>query len=94
MTPIQLALLIFGIMLVLMVVRVPIAGAMFLAGAVGFILQSGVSPFLNFLNNLAFALEKQSKAEEALTTYRQVLELDASNSTARKRLKRLERTAV
>ena len=55
MTPIQLALLIFGIMLLLMVVRVPIAGAMFLAGAVGFILQSGVSPFLNFLNNLAFA---------------------------------------
>ena len=51
MTPIQLALLIFGIMLLLMVVRVPIAGAMFLAGAVGFILQSGVSPFLNFLNN-------------------------------------------
>jgi acyl transferase domain-containing protein len=46
------------------------------------------------LNNLAFALEKQSKADEALATYRQVLELDASNSTARKRLKRLERTAV
>ena len=46
------------------------------------------------LNNLAFALEKQSKADEALTTYRQVLELDASNSTARKRLKRLERTSV
>ena len=46
------------------------------------------------LNNLAFALEKQSKGEEARTTYRQVLELDASNSTARKRLKRLERTAV
>jgi hypothetical protein len=45
MTPIQLALLIFGIMLLLMVVRVPIAGAMFLAGATGFILQSGVSPF-------------------------------------------------
>jgi tripartite ATP-independent transporter DctM subunit len=42
-------------MLLLMVVRVPIAGAMFLAGATGFILQSGVSPFLNFLNNLAFA---------------------------------------
>jgi tetratricopeptide (TPR) repeat protein len=46
------------------------------------------------LNNLAFALEKQSKADEALATYRQVLELDASNSTARKRLKRLERTTV
>ncbi len=55
MTPIQLALLIFGVMLLLMVVRVPIAGAMFIAGAVGFVLQSGLAPFLNFLNNLAFA---------------------------------------
>ena len=53
MTPIQLALLIFGLMLLLMVIRVPIAGAMFTAGAVGFVLQSGLSPFLNFLNNLA-----------------------------------------
>jgi tripartite ATP-independent transporter DctM subunit len=53
MTPIQLALLIFGLMLLLMVIRVPIAGAMFAAGAVGFVLQSGLSPFLNFLNNLA-----------------------------------------
>ena len=55
MTPIQLALMIFGIMLLLMVVRVPIAGAMFLAGTTGFILQTGIAPFLNFLNNLAFA---------------------------------------
>ena len=53
MTPIQLALLIFGLMLLLMVVRVPIAGAMFMAGTAGFILQSGLSPFLSFLNNLA-----------------------------------------
>ena len=43
MTPITLALLIFGIMLLLMIVRVPIAGAMFLAGTAGFILQTGVS---------------------------------------------------
>jgi tripartite ATP-independent transporter DctM subunit len=55
MTPVQLALLIFGLMLVLMVVRVPIAGAMFIAGAAGFVLQSGFSPFINFINNLAFA---------------------------------------
>ena len=48
MTPVQLALLIFGLMLVLMVVRVPIAGAMFIAGAAGFVLQSGFSPFINF----------------------------------------------
>ncbi|MEI7784472.1 MAG: TRAP transporter large permease [Betaproteobacteria bacterium] len=53
MTPIELALLIFAVMLVLMVVRVPIAGAMFIAGAVGFVLQSGFSPFINFINNLA-----------------------------------------
>ena len=55
MTPITLALLIFLIMLGLMVIRVPIAGAMFLAGTVGFILQTGFQPYLNFLNNLAFA---------------------------------------
>ena len=45
MSPIQLALMIFGLMLLLMVVRVPIAGAMFLAGSVGFIVQTGVSRF-------------------------------------------------
>jgi predicted TPR repeat methyltransferase len=44
------------------------------------------------LNNLAFALEKQLKQEEAAAAYRQVLELDSSNKTARKRLARLERT--
>ncbi len=55
MTPIALALMIFGLMLLLMVVRVPIAGAMFIAGTMGFILQSGLSPFINFINNLAFA---------------------------------------
>jgi tetratricopeptide (TPR) repeat protein len=46
------------------------------------------------LNNLAFALEKQQKPEEAMATYSQVLELDGSNRTAQKRLKRLERTAA
>jgi TRAP-type C4-dicarboxylate transport system permease large subunit len=55
MTPITLALMIFGIMLLLMVIRIPIAGAMFLAGTAGFIIQTGVQPYLNFLNNLAFA---------------------------------------
>ena len=43
------------------------------------------------LNNLAFALEKQQKLEEAQATYEQVLVLDAGNQTARKRLKRLAR---
>ena len=46
------------------------------------------------LNNLAYALEKQQKPEEAKATYQQVLELDRSNRTAQKRLKRLERTAA
>jgi Flp pilus assembly protein TadD len=46
------------------------------------------------LNNLAFALEKQQKPDEARSTYQQVLELDSANRTAQKRLKRLERTAA
>ena len=46
------------------------------------------------LNNLAFALEKQQKSDEAMETYAKVLELDASNKTAKRRLKRLERTAA
>jgi tetratricopeptide (TPR) repeat protein len=46
------------------------------------------------LNNLAFALEKQQRADEARATYEKVLELDSSNSTAQKRLKRLNRLAA
>ena len=41
MSPIALALMIFGIMLLLMAVRVPIAVAMFFSGCVGYIGQSG-----------------------------------------------------
>jgi Flp pilus assembly protein TadD len=43
------------------------------------------------LNNLAFALEKLQKLEEAQLTYERVLQLEAGNKTARKRLKLLER---
>ncbi len=43
------------------------------------------------INNLAFALEKQAKPDEARTLYEQVLQLEASNKTARKRLSILER---
>jgi Flp pilus assembly protein TadD len=46
------------------------------------------------LNNLAFALEKQQKSDEAKETYAKVLELDAANKTAKRRLKRLESTAA
>ena len=38
------------------------------------------------LNNLAFALEKQFKLDEAQETYEKALSLDPSNKTARKRL--------
>ncbi len=43
------------------------------------------------MNNLAFALEKQQKPEEARPLYERVLELEAGNATARRRLRRLER---
>jgi C4-dicarboxylate transporter, DctM subunit len=55
MTPMLLALLIFAVMLVLMAVRVPIAVAMFAAGTVGYVLQSGWLPLASFLNTQAFA---------------------------------------
>jgi Flp pilus assembly protein TadD len=38
------------------------------------------------LNNLAYALEKQLKVDEAREAYEQVLSLDPDNRTARKRL--------
>jgi len=43
------------------------------------------------LNNLAFALEKQIKPEEARALYDQVLQLEPDNKTARKRLRILDR---
>ena len=45
------------------------------------------------LNNLAFALEKLLKPDEAKETYDKVLVLDPGNKTARKRLKLLGRQA-
>ncbi len=43
------------------------------------------------LNNLAFALEKQLKPEEARAIYEQALQLEPDNKTARKRLRTLDR---
>ena len=43
------------------------------------------------LNNLGFALEKQQKPVEARQLYERVLELDAGNATAQRRLRLLER---
>ncbi|MFY9509494.1 MAG: TRAP transporter large permease [Rubrivivax sp.] len=55
MSPIELTALIFGSMLLLMAVRVPIAISMFGAGALGYLVQAGWPPFANFLNTQAFA---------------------------------------
>ncbi len=55
MTPIGLAILIFAIMLALMAIRVPIAITMFVAGAVGYVMQAGWLPLANFLNGQAFS---------------------------------------
>ncbi|MES2940393.1 MAG: TRAP transporter large permease [Pseudomonadota bacterium] len=55
MSALTLTLVIFGIMLAFMAVRVPIAVAMFAAGAIGYVMQTGWSPFANFLNTQAFA---------------------------------------
>ena len=55
MSSITLALIIFGIMLVFMAVRVPIAVAMFAAGSIGYVMQTGWAPFSNFINTQAFA---------------------------------------
>ncbi|MDP2262518.1 MAG: TRAP transporter large permease [Hydrogenophaga sp.] len=55
MSSLMLAGLIFGCMLGLMVIRVPIAIAMFIAGVFGYLYQVGLAPFLNNLNGLAYA---------------------------------------
>jgi len=55
MSSITLALVIFGIMLLFMAIRVPIAVAMFAAGAIGYVMQTGWGPFSSFLNTQAFA---------------------------------------
>jgi len=55
MSSLNLTLLIFGSMLALMAIRVPIAVSMFGAGAIGYITQTGWPPFASFLNTQAFA---------------------------------------
>ncbi|QEY32542.1 hypothetical protein EVJ50_10225 [Synechococcus sp. RSCCF101] len=46
------------------------------------------------INNLAFALEKLAREDEALACYAKVLALEPGNTTARRRQKRLERRGV
>ena len=55
MSALTLSLVIFGIMLVLMALRTPIAIAMFGAGTVGYLMQSGWGAYSSFLNTQAFA---------------------------------------
>ena len=43
MSPLALTGLIFGLMLLLMALRAPIAIAMFVAGCIGYVLQSGLA---------------------------------------------------
>ncbi len=55
MSPLALTALIFGSMLALMAIRIPIAASMFAAGTIGYLAQTGWAPFSNFLNTQAFA---------------------------------------
>jgi C4-dicarboxylate transporter, DctM subunit len=55
MSGIVLALVIFGIMLGLMAIRIPIAACMFVAGVIGYVAQTGWLPLANFLNSQAYA---------------------------------------
>ena len=55
MSPLALTGLIFGVMLLLMAIRTPIAVSMFMAGVVGYVLQAGWGPLASFLNTQAFA---------------------------------------
>jgi len=55
MTSLSMAGAIFGVMLVLMALRVPIALSMFCAGMAGYVAQVGWLPFANNLNGLAYA---------------------------------------
>ena len=55
MSSLSMAGAIFGVMLVLMALRVPIAISMFAAGIFGYITQVGWLPFSNNLNGIAYA---------------------------------------
>ncbi len=54
MNALTLALMLFGVMLILMAVRVPIAAAMFFAGLTGYLAQAGWFPLINFLKSYAY----------------------------------------
>jgi C4-dicarboxylate transporter, DctM subunit len=55
MSGVQYALMMIGIMFALMALRTPIAIAMFIAGSVGYVMQTGWLPYANNMNTMAFA---------------------------------------
>jgi C4-dicarboxylate transporter, DctM subunit len=54
MSALGLASTLFAIMLLMMAARIPIAAAMFLSGAIGYVIQSGWLPLLSYLNSFAY----------------------------------------
>src|SRR3982751_1301900 len=55
MSGLSIAAFVLVLMFVLMALRTPIAISMFLAGSVGYVMQTGWGPFANFMNSMAFA---------------------------------------
>jgi tripartite ATP-independent transporter DctM subunit len=55
MSGVELGFLMFGAMLVLLAIRVPIGVAMFLTGAAGYVMLAGWFPFANYLKTAAFS---------------------------------------
>jgi len=55
MTGVEWGAVMFGLLLVLLALRVHIAIAMMLAGSIGYIVVSGVDPLLNYFKNAAYA---------------------------------------
>ena len=55
MSGLQIAGFLLVLMFVLMALRAPIAISMFVAGSVGYVIQTGWAPYLNFMNSMAFA---------------------------------------
>jgi C4-dicarboxylate transporter, DctM subunit len=51
----SLAGVVILIMFVLMAIRTPIAISMFVAGSIGYVMQTGWAPYANFMNSMAFA---------------------------------------
>jgi len=55
MSGLSIAVFVLVLMFVLMALRTPIAISMFIAGSVGYVMQTGWGPFANFMNSMAFA---------------------------------------